>query len=50
MFSVSKAFTMEGGGGGGGGGGGQQASYLVAKKAVEFLQILVSLHNNTLSR
>ena len=39
-----------GGGGGGGGGEGEQASCLVAKQAVEFPQVLASLHTNTLSR
>ena len=30
--------------GGGGGGGGKQASCLVAKQAVEFLQVLASIY------
>ena len=33
-----------GGGGGGGGGGEQQACCLVAKQAVEFPQVLASIH------
>ena len=38
-----KLNVMEvGGGGGGGGGGGKQASFLVAKQAVEFPQVVTS--------
>ena len=55
---ASSRGVLEGGGGGGGGatgllnegGGSNRLPALVAKQAVEFPQVLTSLHNNTRSR